>query len=362
MTIDLRLIFHRAGFDLDVALKSDSRVLAVFGPSGCGKTTLLSLLAGLLQPEQGRIALDGQTLYDSRQGVNVPIHLRRLGVVFQDGRLFPHRSVSGNLRFGERLTPSAERRFSFEEVIALLELEETLGRSVAELSGGQQRRVALGRALLMSPRALLLDEPLAGLDDRLRQQIIPYLQRICRTTSIPVICVTHDLSEALQLTDTLALMEAGRITACGTYRDLLMKGAVHSSRQRTGAVNILRMTVAKRDPMGRTAELALSAQGPRLRCPRVEEADGAAVSVRIRPEDVAVSLSRVEEISVQNQVPGRVTRLVEHDGWFLVEVDVGFPLLAEVGAGSVERLVLEPGREVWCLVKASAVEVLGPAG
>jgi molybdate transport system ATP-binding protein len=220
MRIDFETDLDRGGFRLQLAWSFAGSALGVCGPSGSGKTTLLHLLAGLIRPRRGRLVLDGVTLGDSSTRVHVPPHRRRIGLVFQHGHLFQHLSVESNLRYGERLVPRGEARIPFAQVIELLELQPLLGRRPAGLSGGERQRVALGRALLAAPRLLLLDEPLASLDQRLKRQILPYLQRINRELQVPLIYVSHDLTELRLVTDQALILDQGRLLAQGSFEEL----------------------------------------------------------------------------------------------------------------------------------------------
>jgi len=186
-------------------------VTALFGPSGAGKTSLVNMLAGLLTPDQGRIELEGRVLFDSSARINLPPQRRRVGYVFQEGRLFPHLSVKGNLAFGQRLAPPESRWASWDQVVELLGLEGLLERRPARLSGGEKQRVAIGRALLASPRLLLLDEPLASLDAQRKDEVLGYLSNLTGHLAIPVIYVSHQPGEILRLADSVVRVEHGRV-------------------------------------------------------------------------------------------------------------------------------------------------------
>lgn len=213
MAIDLDLTARQGAFELRIAATLADPSTGILGPSGSGKTTLLHVIAGLIRPVQGRIVVDGVVLDDTAARIHVPVHLRRIGMVFQHGRLLPHLTVDGNLRFGERLLPPDQRRVAFREVVELLELAPLLTRRPAGLSGGERQRVALGRALLASPRILLLDEPLAALDQRLKQQVLPFLHRVLTDLRIPFLYVSHDLTEMHGLVGELLTIDQGRVVA-----------------------------------------------------------------------------------------------------------------------------------------------------
>ena len=212
--LQLEIQFTRGDFTLDVCENLEATTTGLLGSSGCGKSTLLGLIAGLLTPNSGRILLDGEVLFDSTRAIQLPAHRRRIGLVFQDGQLFPHLNVRNNLLYGYRNLAPNERQFGLDSVVDLLELGQLLGRKPRQLSGGEQQRVALGRALLYAPRLLLLDEPLSALDKPLKEQILPFLARL-RDMQIPMLYVTHSFAEIQYLTDTWLTMEAGRIMPPG---------------------------------------------------------------------------------------------------------------------------------------------------
>jgi molybdate transport system ATP-binding protein len=210
--LQLDLSFRRGSFELRAQATLDAPVTGICGPSGAGKSTLLALLAGLLRPQQGTVRFDSELLDDTAHGIRVPPWRRRFGLVFQEHLLFPHLSVRGNLLYGLRRLPPAARRLDLETVQALLEIEPLLARRPAQLSGGERQRVALGRALLYSPRLLLLDEPLSSLDQRLKQQILPFLRRIKEEIRIPMIYVSHDRREVDFLADEQLEIADGQLS------------------------------------------------------------------------------------------------------------------------------------------------------
>lgn len=209
--LDVDLHFSRGDFQLQVQHRFDPGVTGICGPSGSGKSSLLALIAGLLVPQQGRITFDGRCWVDTARGCFVPPHQRRIGLVFQDGQLFPHLSVHANLHYALRWLPAAQRRVAPNAVIDLLELRPLLHRRPDQLSGGERQRVALGRALLMSPQLLLLDEPLSALDARLKQQILPFLQRVRDQMHLPMLYVSHAPQEIAALTTQVLAIADGRL-------------------------------------------------------------------------------------------------------------------------------------------------------
>jgi molybdate transport system ATP-binding protein len=211
--LDLDLTFKRDDFCLQVCTKIDSEITGVLGASGSGKSTLLAVIAGLLKPQHGHIKLNNQSLFDAKKNLWIPPHKRRVGLVFQDGQLLPHLSVLNNLLYGYRNIEPEQRHFELKEVTKLLEIEHLLERKANALSGGEKQRIALGRAVLYSPSLLLLDEPLSSLDERLKNQILPFFLRIKTECKIPMVYVTHSPREIEFLTNTCLTMSDGRLLA-----------------------------------------------------------------------------------------------------------------------------------------------------
>ncbi len=207
--LDLNFRFNRDDFCLQVCTKIDAPITGILGASGSGKSTLLAVIAGLLKPQEGEISLDNQILFDAKKNLWVPPHKRRIGLVFQDGQLLPHLSVRNNLLYGYRNIAAEQRHFSLDEIATLLEIEHLLERKSTALSGGEKQRVALGRAVLYSPSLLLMDEPLSSLDERLKNQILPFFLRIKSECKIPMIYVTHSPREIEFLTDKHLIMSNG---------------------------------------------------------------------------------------------------------------------------------------------------------
>jgi molybdate transport system ATP-binding protein len=202
-------------FQLAAKFETEARVTALFGPSGAGKTTIVNMIAGLVAPDRGRIMYRGKVLFDAAGKVSLPPHRRQFGYVFQDGRLFPHMSVRGNLEYGRRMYRLKRDAAELERVIALLDIGHLADRRPGKLSGGERQRVAIGRALLMRPQLLLLDEPLASLDAARKAEIMPYLERLRDEAQVPMIYVTHQPDDARRLASTVVRIEAGRVAAVG---------------------------------------------------------------------------------------------------------------------------------------------------
>ncbi len=370
MRLEMDIERTRGRFRLKIDCRLDVGTLGLFGPSGAGKTTLLHLLAGLAKPDRGRITLDDEVLCDTERGLFIKPHKRRIGVVFQDARLFPHLSVRGNLKFARGLVPKRSRQLSLDAVVDILELGDLLDHRAPNLSGGERQRVALARTLLAAPRLLLLDEPVSALDAGREAQLLPFLKRINRQMSLPMILVSHRLSQIRYLTDTLLVVDDGTLKASGAFSSLLEEPDVMRLIEANGLVNTLRLrAVAQRSDEGLTKfELAeptsdaiprdqlSSIKGPAHACPV-----GSELVATLRPEDVIVSLAPVEYLSARNQLRGRITRIIRTETRTLCAVDVGIDLLADVTHLSAQELELAPGKPIYGLFKTHALTYPYPA-
>ena len=268
--LSLRLNRGLAAFDLEVEVECRYPVTAIYGPSGAGKTSLLNMVAGLMRPDRGRIELDGEVLFDAAAGIDLPPEARRLGYVFQEDLLFPHLSAGDNLRFGYDLLPFGERRFEPERICELLEIGGLLDRFPATLSGGERQRVALGRALLSSPRLLLMDEPLASLDRGLKSRIIPYLRHVRSDLGIPILYVSHSAAEILELTGQVIVLDGGRVVAHGDFFRVACDPRVLRLVDEFGFENVLPVEILPGEGTGRRLPCPLrraAAAHPALRPP-----------------------------------------------------------------------------------------------
>ncbi|MBI5187263.1 MAG: molybdenum ABC transporter ATP-binding protein [Nitrospinae bacterium] len=356
MLLDLEFKIIRDTFRLEADLEIRRPVTGLFGPSGSGKTTILSVLAGLAKPDSGRVELDGQVLFDSETGLDLPPERRGIGYVFQDGQLFPHLSVKSNLLYGHRLASPESRRFQPDHVIDLLEIGPLLSRRPRNLSGGEKQRVAIGRALLASPRLLLLDEPLASLDEGLKRQILPFLKRVKDEIKIPMIYVSHPISEILQLTDMLVAIEKGKILGHGPFLEVMKKESILNLAESLGLENVLPAEIVRHDrELGFTT---VKINHHELRLPFSVSLEGDTVYVAVRPEDIVLATRPVQGTSVQNQLEGRVQGITRVGTRALVQVDIGAPVLAEVTLKAVHDLALKEGDPIFCLIKSRSFTYL----
>lgn len=350
--VALRHRFGRDGFALDVAFDApESGVTALFGPSGCGKTSILAAVAGLLRPQEGRVAIGGEVVLDTARGIALPPERRRCAVVFQDARLFPHLSVETNLRYGLRRAPHDADGPSFDEVVALLGIDHLLARRPGGLSGGERQRVALGRALLARPRLLLMDEPLAALDAARRAEVLPFLARLRDVARLPILYVTHALDEVDALADHLVLLEHGRVLADGPVTTLAARTDLPLAARRDAGVLLDCMVGAA--PLDGLARLDFA--GGALVTTLHPGAPGTRLRVRVRARDIAVAIEEPRGISTQNILRATLTDIQpagEGQEVFLRLAIGPSTLLARITRDSVRRLALRPGMPLWALVKA----------
>jgi molybdate transport system ATP-binding protein len=327
-------------------------ITALFGPSGSGKTTLVNVISGLIAPDAGEVCLDDEVLTDSRAGIAVPVERRRIGYVFQDARLFPHLTVSGNLRYGEKRARAAQPLIGFDEVVSLLGLSPLLDRQPRQLSGGERQRVSLGRALLSQPRLLLLDEPLASIDAARREEVLPYLEALRDRLAIPMVYVSHQFDEVLRLATHLVLLGGGRVLAQGSVSELSLRPELQSivGPDLVGAV--LEGVVTRVDPEHGGADLSVGRGTVQV---SVRGAPvGSRVRLQILARDVILAAQPVQGLSVRNAIASTVTAISNDDyGQVLVRLDVGgATVLARITHQALSALKLRPGDAVWALVKA----------
>ncbi|MCU0903378.1 MAG: molybdenum ABC transporter ATP-binding protein [Tabrizicola sp.] len=346
MTLDIHLRHTFPGFRLDVDMTLPGGLTCLFGRSGSGKTSIINAVAGLLRPDEARIVLDGSVLND------LPPHRREVGYVFQDARLFPHLTVLDNLTYGARVR--RQKVEGLDRIVGLLGIGGLLARRPGTLSGGERQRVAIGRALLARPRLLLMDEPLAALDEARKAEILPYIEALRDETGLPILYVSHALPEVARLATTIAVIEAGRLAALGPASELLSDPGTAPllGLRDAGAVLTARIAAHEDDGLTRLETPA----GP-LWLPRIAGAPGRIVRVRIAAQDVMLSRARPEGLSALNILPATVAAI--HDGQgpgVLVRLDLGTEfLLARLTRRSALALGLQPGVAVHAVLKSVAV-------
>ena len=359
--LEVDLAGRVGSFAVEVGFASDGGVTALFGHSGAGKTTVVNMIGGLVRPARGRIVVGGRVLFDAGRGIDLPPHRRRLGHVFQEGRLFPHLSVRRNLLYGRWFAGAARERHRFDEVVELLGVGHLLERRPRSLSGGERQRVALGRALLSEPAALLMDEPLAALDAARKAEILPYLERLRDLARLPIVYVSHSIDEVARLARTMVLMSEGRVAAVGAVAEVMTRLDLRPLTGRFEAGVVVAGRVAAHDDAYQLTAVAIGDQ--QLSVPRLDAPPGAPVRLRIRARDVALALRPPQDTSIQNLLRGRVVELGWQDGPF-VEINVaigtdgsaGTNLTARLTRRAADSLQLVPGREVFALIKTIALD------
>jgi molybdate transport system ATP-binding protein len=346
-------------FVVDIDASFDARVTSIFGPSGSGKTTILDAIAGLSNVKEGEIEINGRTLFSSRRGINLSPQQRSIGYVPQEGALFPHLSVQQNVLFGsDRVSRIAEpTRIQTDHVLDVLEIANLLDRPITKLSGGEAQRVALARAVLSRPQLLLLDEPLAALDIELKEKILPYLSRVRDEFSIPMIYVTHNLSEVLALADWILMIRKGRLLAQGVPKDVLRSPATIAQIGEEQLENVFSVMIIDPDRCaGRTRVRLESAQ--ELFVPYIAKCVGQPLQVRISPGDILISTERPEGISAANIIPGIIRSIEGSDGQAMVAVDAGAEFYVRLTASAVERLNLIEDLPVFLIMKTHSFRIL----
>jgi molybdate transport system ATP-binding protein len=342
---------RRGDFRLDVAFDLPTPgVVALFGRSGCGKSTLVNVIAGLLQPDAGRIALGGVVWHDTERRIDVPAERRGVGYVFQDARLFPHLRVAGNL--GYALKRAAGTRFiGLDAVVGLLGLGPLMDRRTHQLSGGERQRVAIGRALLTQPRLLLLDEPLAALDAARREEVMPYLEALRDQLRLPMVYVTHHFEEVLRLATHVVLLDAGTVLAQGGLGEMSLNPRLRAIIGRDEIGAILDGTVLGHDPSGRLTRVRVGRGELNVQTPGL--AAGAALRVQLLARDIIISTHSPQYLSVRNSLSGIIIRIDDDADSDLVTIDIGgTPIMARITKAATRELALATGMQAWALVKS----------
>ncbi len=346
--IDVKLEKNLRDFNIDAEFTSESSGITVLaGPSGSGKTSIINMISGLLPPDRGHIFIDGRVLFDSEKKINCPVEKRRCGYIFQDDRLFPHMSVKHNLLYGSRGDHS-----KLNEAAAILGIEHLLERMPAKLSGGEKQRVSIGRALLMRPKILLMDEPLASLDPERKEELLTHIDLIPEQFGIPVFYVTHSTHEILRLSDRLIRIDKGRVESCGKPGGEYSGPGLYDEHGEYISVFDCRTKSYDREFGIITADF----HGGVMRILSDTPLQKADTRVAIRASDITVSLDRPVNISSTNIFSGKVLKIEETGGHSqLVHCDIGAPIAAQISKASSVRLGLKPGKKVCLLVKVISI-------
>ncbi len=355
MSLEVTLRSRVGDFNLAATFCAGTGVTALFGHSGSGKTTILKMIAGLIRPDSGRVEADGRVLLDTEGSVDLPANERRVGMVFQDARLFPHMTVMRNLTYG-RWAGRRAASVDFDRICDMLGLRALLDRHPPSLSGGEKQRVAIGRALLSDPALLLMDEPLASLDDTRKREILPYLEEIRDTLSLPIVYVSHDMDEVARLADTLVVLSEGQVLGSGDAVDMFCRLDFGPALGRHEASSLLTGTVADTEPEYGIRHVVID--GPVMLSVVNERLHpGDRVRMRIKARDVALSLTRPEEISFRNVLPATVRQVALEDSPYVEVVldTAGQALRARITRQAHDELGIETGKPVFALIKTVAI-------
>ncbi len=353
---------HEKQFRLDVNLSLPSRgVSAITGSSGAGKTTFLRAVAGLEPGVRGRVEINSEVWQDDAQGIFLPTHKRPVGYVFQEANLFSHLSVKQNLEFGLRRIPVADQKIAVAHVVELLGIGPLLNRFPSTLSGGEKQRVGIARALATSPRLILMDEPLASLDEQRKAEIFPYLERLHKELEIPILYVSHRSDEIARLADHVVILEKGRVSAVGEVNQIALRSDLYGDP----TFSIIAATVIAHDDHYQLTEVAFS--GGALWLPKrdisIAIAIGAEVRLRIFARDVSLSKTRPTDSSILNSLKVKINAIHnDAPGLLLMELDaVDTKLLACITRKSADQLDLRIGMTIFAQIKGAAMHCVGSA-
>lgn len=356
--IDVRLKRAYSGFSLDVDLNLPGRgVTALYGHSGSGKTTCLRCIAGLERAEHGFIQINDEVWQDSDNGIFVPPHKRALGYVFQEASLFPHLSVLANLQFGLKRIARSQRRVDMAQATELLGIGHLLERHPQHLSGGERQRVGIARALLTSPKLLLMDEPLAALDSQRKREILPYLQRLHDELEIPLLYVSHAQDEVARLADHLVLLSEGKALASGPIGETLARLDLPMAMGDDAGV-IIEGQVSAYDADYQLLSLQLPATEMSIRVTHAPMQVGQTLRCKVHARDISLSLENSEFSSILNRLPVTVVseQSADNAAHVLIRLDAGgTPLVARITRYSRDQLGVHPGQHLWAQIKAVAV-------
>jgi molybdate transport system ATP-binding protein len=356
MILDVDIRHVQGAFSLQTRFQSDGKLTALFGTSGSGKTTIVNAISGLVRPDHGRIVVQGQVLVDTKKNVFLPKHRRRIGYVFQEGRIFPHFNVRQNLLFGRWFTPRRERNASFDGVVDLLGIGHLLERRPSTLSGGEKQRVAIGRALLSDPQLLLMDEPLASLDEARKAEIYPYIERLRDQGRVPIVLVSHSVAEIARLATSIVVLSEGRVVASGPAFDILRHTNLFMQTGVAEAGALIDAQVLRHeDSFGLTV---LQTRAGIVTVPRLTHPIGTGLRVRLRARDIMLSLQKPVGMSALNVLPGLISSIEAAEGPSVdVQIDcAGEGLVARVTRKSVAELGLMPGLPIYAIIKSIAFD------
>jgi molybdate transport system ATP-binding protein len=354
----LRCRIPLASFELNIDVSFQTRVTAIFGPSGSGKTTLLDAIAGLRAIAEGDIEIDGRVLFSSARGINLPPQERGIGYVPQEGALFPHLSVKQNILFGAHRNGGGNNSAStVDHAVDILEIGGLLDRPVIRLSGGESQRVALARAIISRPQLLLLDEPLAALDIGLKEKILPYLARVRDEFRLPIIYVTHNMTEVLTLADWVLMIRQGRLVAQGVPKEIFHSTTAITGMDEDEIENVFNVSLVELDSAGGRTKVRTD-NGLELFIPFSKQAPNRSFQIRLSADDVLIGTQRPEGLSAGNIIPGTVRKIESLADQAVLTIEAGDVFYVRVTPAAVSRLQLSEGASVFLIIKARSFRLL----
>ncbi|MDN3615801.1 molybdenum ABC transporter ATP-binding protein ModC [Vibrio gallaecicus] len=356
ITLRYQQILGETEFDIDIELPSTG-ITAIFGRSGAGKTSLINVISGLKKPDSGLIDIAGHRVFDSEKSINLPIHKRNVGYVFQESRLFPHMKVEANLKYGIKTVDKEH----FDQIVNLLALEDILGRYPMRLSGGEKQRVAIGRALLSKPNILLMDEPLASLDLPRKREVMPFLENLAETVNIPILYVTHSLNEILRLSNHLVIIDQGKVVSSGATETVWSSRTMSPWQSFSEQSSLFEGTVIEHNSEYGLSKLKLS-ESTSLWVQQVDNVRGTSVRLQVRANDVSITLEKPSNTSIRNILPAVICRVeTQQKGAHKqsvsveLELDEGCYLWATITLWALDELNLTIGQCVYAQVKGVSV-------
>ncbi|MEE2996820.1 MAG: molybdenum ABC transporter ATP-binding protein [Pseudomonadota bacterium] len=354
LSVDLRTSL--GAFTVNAQFDSSGSTTALFGKSGAGKTSIVQMIAGLIRPQIGRIIIGEHTVFDNARNIDIPAHQRRVGYVFQDARLFPHMSVRRNLDYGHRRRGGGDFSPTFDDVVDVLAIAPLLDRRTHLLSGGECQRVAIGRALLSGPRVLLMDEPLASLDETLKAEIIPFIVQVQEEFRLPIVYVSHSVNEVLKLADTMVLLADGAVAAVGAVEEVMNRPDLVRITDTGDAGTVIPVRVTATDDTFGIATVTF--KGGEFLVPITGLQTGGSLRLHVRARDVSLALKKPENVSVLNIFEGTVTSVSNNNQPQMdISIDVGGTIIwSQITQKSVLDLKIAPGRRVFAMVKAVAID------
>jgi molybdate transport system ATP-binding protein len=361
LSVQVRKVLHRAGspsFVLDVACEIPSGITILFGPSGAGKSTLLDCLAGLTRPDEGRISMDGELMFDSQSGTNLPPQKRQIAYVFQSLALFPHMDVAANVSYGLANLSPEERRARVDAALAAFHVADLKARKPAAISGGERQRVALARSLVTSPRVLLLDEPLTGLDAQLKSSIIDDLRAWNSGQRIPIVYVTHNREEVDALGERVIAMDQGRVIESGSPQNVLDAPRRWRLAQAAGFENLLQGKVLDLRESDGVMRIRLEASKCEIEVPLGYAVPGDLVRIAVRAGDILLATERPRGLSARNVLEGRIKSIEQRGTIIVIRVDCGVIFSANVTPGAARALELVAEGKVWLVLKTHSCHLI----